>query len=388
VAVELELFEEYAQQFKDKYPHVTVKIEAQPTDWSQVMMARIAAGTVGDMNRDNAAQTLAGRAMRGLYQDLGPYVEADGYDLGQFYQVAIEMCTVLGNLYTLPWSSHPGWAGLMWAAPPFDDAGIDRPDVTWTTDDLIEVAQELTKDTNGDGKIDQWGYFILGNHAVTTTIARTFGGNLLSNDGTKSMFSDPKTLAGIQFIADAFNKYKISPQMPGFGDRVPLWTSGKMALIQTGIWDVGRLGGITEGFEWGVLPGALGPEGDRGGFFNVNVHPIWKDSKHPDVAWEFLKHICTREAGLAASQIVEPGGRPDVWRDPLILNDPTRKPWGDLIEVVPRAPMPANTRISEWGSTANKYLGLAYLEEMTVEEMAAEADQALQEIIELPLPRS
>ena len=41
----------------------------------------------------------------------------------------------------------------------FDAAGIPYPDDTWDWAKLVEVGKQLTKDTDGDGTTDQWGFY-------------------------------------------------------------------------------------------------------------------------------------------------------------------------------------------------------------------------------------
>ncbi|MCD6405020.1 MAG: extracellular solute-binding protein, partial [Planctomycetes bacterium] len=45
-----------------------------------------------------------------------------------------------------------------------DEAGVDYPNRDWTRDDLLAAAKKLTKDRDGDGRIDQWGFFTNNNH--------------------------------------------------------------------------------------------------------------------------------------------------------------------------------------------------------------------------------
>ena len=43
----------------------------------------------------------------------------------------------------------------------FEEAGIENPPKTW--EELVDMAALLTKDTNDDGRIDQWGLRVRSN---------------------------------------------------------------------------------------------------------------------------------------------------------------------------------------------------------------------------------
>jgi len=60
------------------------------------------------------------------------------------------------NIYALPWAAQP--LLLLYNREAFRAAGLpdDAPPATW--DDMIRIATALTRDTDGDGTIDQFGF--------------------------------------------------------------------------------------------------------------------------------------------------------------------------------------------------------------------------------------
>ena len=76
----------------------------------------------------------------------------------------------------------------------FDAAGIPYPDETWDWDKLVEVGKQLTKDTDGDGTVDQWGLY-----TETTDMENAWssfvwqaGGDILNADGTAPRSTSPR----------------------------------------------------------------------------------------------------------------------------------------------------------------------------------------------------
>ena len=67
----------------------------------------------------------------------------------------------------------------------FDEYGVDYPEAGWTWDDLLAIAQELTVDTDGDGKTDIWGIQLPGPWTTGFEYwVGAAGGSLISEDGS------------------------------------------------------------------------------------------------------------------------------------------------------------------------------------------------------------
>ena len=82
----------------------------------------------------------------------------------------------------------------LWYNPKlFAAAGIDGPPRTWS--EFVADARALTKDTNGDGTIDQWGFGYPAGMAVELShlifaVGRQEGGQMFGTDGKPTLDSD------------------------------------------------------------------------------------------------------------------------------------------------------------------------------------------------------
>ena len=82
---------------------------------------------------------------RDVLLDLTPFIEAEGYDLGQLDENAVkDFTTADGSQFGLPRDLNV--IALFYNKPMFDAAGIPYPDDTWDWDKLVEVGKQLTKD--------------------------------------------------------------------------------------------------------------------------------------------------------------------------------------------------------------------------------------------------
>jgi multiple sugar transport system substrate-binding protein len=105
-------------------------------------------------------------------------------------------------------------------------AGYSQPPETWA--ELVEVAQKLTRDTNGDGEPDVYGMaYNVGERYATNRAfqswAVTTGHDFVQNG--RIVYYGPKTVRTLQFMADLRNRYEVAP--PG--------------VVTYGMTDVGKL---------------------------------------------------------------------------------------------------------------------------------------------------
>jgi multiple sugar transport system substrate-binding protein len=84
----------------------------------------------------------------------------------------------------------------------FDKAGLPYPTDQWTMNDLRETAKKLTKDTNGDGKIDQWGFStdLWDMELFWSSAVWGHGGEILDQEYTKTLLGEPKARDAFHFI--------------------------------------------------------------------------------------------------------------------------------------------------------------------------------------------
>ena len=105
-----------------------------------------------------------------------------------------------------------------------------------TLDELITLGQRLTKDDNGDGKMDEYGltwnyrepFFFI-------PFLTGFGGWVMDAQGHPALDNE-KTVRAIQFILDLRDKYKIIPQEGDYEIADMLFKEGRTAMIINGPW--------------------------------------------------------------------------------------------------------------------------------------------------------
>ena len=113
------------------------------------------------------------------------------------------------------------------------------PNPPKTLEDLVALGQSLTSDTNGDGKMDQYGltwnyrepFFFI-------PFLTAFGGWVMDADGHPTLDNE-ETVRAIQFVLDLRDKYKIIPKEGDYEIADMLFKEKRTAMIINGPWSWG-----------------------------------------------------------------------------------------------------------------------------------------------------
>ncbi len=212
--------------------------EAQPADYYTKLQTNLAGGTAADLIW-LSQEYIAGYAQKGVLLDIGDRLAKDerpAAKLDDYYPSVLQTAQYSGKTYGLPWIAQP--VMLYYNPKLFADAGVAPPDENWTWDSFKDAAAKLTKDTNGDGKIDQFGTAFNGWPPIQMFIWQA-GGEVISEDKTTSPVDSPEALAGANFYSDiVYNpQYAATEDVikeQGFGE---LAKNGKVAMFYGGAGD-------------------------------------------------------------------------------------------------------------------------------------------------------
>lgn len=149
--------------------------------------------------------------------------------------------------------------GLFYRPELFEAAGITQLPQTW--DELRQVAHTLTRDTDGDGRIDQHGLLLgLGKGEFTVFTWLPFlwsaGGEVAPADPITGQSSlnivQPGQIAALQLWRDLIQDGSAILSQPERGFELDQFLTGKVAMQLSGPWTLGQL--RQTGVKFGVLP--------------------------------------------------------------------------------------------------------------------------------------
>lgn len=160
-------------------------------------------------------------------------------------------------------------SGLYYNKTMFEREGIEDPHSLvekgeWTWDKLLEISQQLTKDTDGDGVTDQYGIT-----NVAPTLARILiysnGSELVANKDGKFVYNyeDPALVEALRFYSDLFNVHKVvAPNNHGnfedYNESQTLFSAGKAGMVTGEVWEGEARTGMTD--EQGFVYFPKGPK--------------------------------------------------------------------------------------------------------------------------------
>lgn len=273
-----------------------------------------------------------------------------------------------GDLYAIPFAFV--LTGLYYNKTLFDYAGLPYPGDDFTYDDLREYGKRLTRDTNGDGVADQWGFFSTRNYQLLDPVIHAFGGRIL-DDNYNVVVTEPGAVAGARYLVDLIHKDGIAPH-PSLGlNQTQLFQQGKLAMSVGQISDISNYRSISN-LDWDVAMMPIGPAGRA-----VRLWPdsfaISSTSKHPEAAWEFIKFAITlgrmdRYNGERKVPIYKPLAVSPEWLEQDKLPNKMK-----FIQSIPYGhPMEFRPNWGEWGDNSRRgVLNPAWYGEATVEEVLA-----------------
>lgn len=286
---ELTVWRQIVADFEAANPGIRVNVEVSDWDsyWTK-LKTMLAGGTPPDVFAIDAP-LYPDYQSRGVLLNLQPYIDAEPQVLEGLYPVTLEAYRTPEGYFGLPRDFQT--IVVFYNKDMFDAAGIPYPQQGWTYDDLREIAKRLTKDTNGDGVIDQYGFYadLWDMELIWSEAIWAYGGDILSADGSHTLINSPEARQAWKLFYDMIfvdHSWPDTTTAAEYGGDPFL--AGAAAMTTIGHWVVP--GYAEAGFRWDVAPMPRGPAGQATSV-NSAGFVIAKATKHPDEAWKFLKFV-------------------------------------------------------------------------------------------------
>lgn len=218
------------------------------------------------------------------------------------------------------------------------------PKAPETMSELIEMGKRLTRDVDGDGKIDQYG--LVWNYTEPfffIPFLTGFGGWVMDSAGNPTLDTEA-TVKALKFVRDLRDKYKIIPRECDYNTADALFKEGRAGMLINGPWSIGgyRKAGVNFGIaripkvdETGLWPAPM--VAIKGYSINVNV-----DEKKLPYVLDLFKYLVSPEVQLEYTRVL--GTIPThkkaleddlVKKDPLIQASISQMEVGRPMPVVP-----------------------------------------------------
>ncbi|UUZ84593.1 sugar ABC transporter substrate-binding protein [Paenibacillus sp. P26] len=298
---------ELADQYMAEHPNI--KIEFIGVPYNELYKKVTALATGGDLPDAffNTPEFMRIANKMNAATDLTPLLGKEY--IAEFYPNMVNEASVDGKLQFLPWFATP--QALIYRGDWFEKEGLRAPE-TW--DDFLNAALKLTKDTNGDGTTDQWGFGMIGTRnssgaARFIPFLRTFGVAEITKDQNGKWITElqkPQAKEAFQFYADLNNKYGVVPPGTlenGFPEVANLMANNKVAMIISGPNAIGAITSQNPNLKGKLYSAPLPKKERHSATFGLFGYSISESSKHKNEVADFLKFLVKKENSLKFNAI-------------------------------------------------------------------------------------
>lgn len=283
----LKIIDNAIERFEKENPNINVEYVSgiRKEDYSEWISQQALSGDMCDVFMV-ISNDLATFSDVGILENLSSYIESDpSFDESVYFSSSYQSGQVNNVQYALPYESVPT---LMYVNRTLlESEGIKVPDQNWTWEDFYEICEKMTKDTDGDGVLDQFGqYGYTWENAIYSNGAKIF-----NEEGTESLLQEDKVFDAIEFMRklERLNKgQKVTSEMFDRGQVVfcPMSFSEYRAY-KPYPWSVKKY----SSFEWDCIPMPAGPSGSNVSQLDTLLVGMSRSSRNKDMAWKFLKEL-------------------------------------------------------------------------------------------------
>ena len=308
-------------KFLETHPNVEVSYEPVSDNYYQKILTDIAAGTPPDVLLLDAEMVPTFTEEKGLLLNLAPYADRmkdkQGADLSAYFPNVLKVFTVGHAVYAFPKDFTP--IVLYYNKKVFDEFGVSYPPTDeWDWNEFLAKVKALTKDTDGDGKTDVWGFGYVNWVGYNVPWIWAGGGAIMNPDRTacEGYLNSPATVRAMEFLINLVKDgYSPTPEIQqAFGGRSAMFYTGKVAMTTSGHWWLPSIHSQIEkgaNRDVGVAPLPHNPSGKNATVIYESGWAVPKATKNRKLAVElaawlagpYAQKVRTGAYGLAISSI-------------------------------------------------------------------------------------
>jgi multiple sugar transport system substrate-binding protein len=385
-------YKNVVKRFEESHPKVKVKTVVTAGDqYDAKLQAAIAGKSVPDVFFYNPGN-LKAYVNSGVLMDITELGNADGADLSKIWEIGLNKYRYDGEvagqgaLYGLPKDLGP--FALGYNKTMFEEAGIPLPDPDkpYTMEEFLEVNKQLTKDKDGDGKLDQWGTGLNVNWSLQPFVWSN-GADWLDETHKKVTIDDPKFIEALQYFADLQNVHKVTPSIAEGQtlDTYQRWMQGQIGFFPVGPWDMGAYKDLK--FEYDLLPWPVGSTGQTKAWIGSLGIGVSSKTENAELAAELALYLSADQEGQQAlvDQQVQLPNNTDVaaaWAADTSIKPANKQEFLDIIGDYGRD-LPTNfTYTGEWYDEFFKNIQPVIDGKKTAKKYVKEAQPKMQELLD------
>lgn len=275
--------------FSQEYPDINFKYQPIPGNYPEKIQLMLGTGKAPDLFWLKGDTSPAYMSFNVL-EPLDSLLEATpDFDIDDFYPVFKDAFKYKGHYYGFGKDFNA--YVLFYNTKMFKKAGITEPPKNWA--ELKTYAKQLTKDNDGDGKIDQYGFIVEPSIDMVMPFAFQNNAEIISKDN-KIKIGDPEFIEAVDYFIGLYrdNIATIPPDM-GAGWNGDVFGRGQVAMAISGAWMIPYLRESYPNIEYDVAELPVGKT--QGTVAFTNAYVITKGAKHVDEAWTMLSYLAGKD---------------------------------------------------------------------------------------------
>ncbi|MDD3185760.1 MAG: sugar ABC transporter substrate-binding protein [Anaerostipes sp.] len=281
------IIDETIAEYEKKYPNVKVKYTSGilKDDYSEWLSEQALKGKTPDVMMVLSEDTSTFASI-GLLLNLDQIIKSDDkFDKSKYYASAYADGEYEGSQYALPYESVPTMMFINKTL--LKKEGIQIPKGDWSWNEFYDICKKVTKDTDGDGLIDQFGVY---DYSWKNSVV-TNGGELFSKDGSSSNLTNTNVKEAIKFTSKineiSGNQKATSNDFDTGKVAFRPMTFAEYKTYKPYPW---RLKKYSK-FDWDCIKLPAGSNGKNISEVESLVMGIGNSTKYQKEAWNFLKML-------------------------------------------------------------------------------------------------
>lgn len=308
--------------FERAHPGVTVDLKLVASSADKLLAAFLSEFGAPDLVEVEI--TSVGRFFKGPAEEIG-FVDltdrliAEGW-LDRLVRARLTPWSLNGRVYGLPHDLHP--VVLLYREDRYRAAGVD-PERIETWDDFVAAGRKVTKDLNGDGKLDQYALMLSAHDSGHFWLMLLQRGGGMFDEAGRVIIDSPLAISTLEFYCALLNTERVA--VPAFTESPANYAAMKEGVVLGVLapdWYVGFIRKFVPELagRWRAMPlPAWESGGRRTSSWGGTMIALTTQSRHPDFAWEFMKFAYLDPAALA-----------NRYRTTMII-PPLKAAWADSV---------------------------------------------------------
>ncbi|AXQ77726.1 extracellular solute-binding protein [Streptococcus chenjunshii] len=223
----------------------------------------------------------------GALRNLSSLIEND-LDTGAYYSSSLTAGQYKGEYYALPFEANP----IMMCVNKdlLEKEGLSLPDKDWTLADFYRICQAVTKDTDGDGVVDQYG----STDYTWQQALLAYGGEIYDQNTNQLTVASGKMRKALSFISKLealTDNIKVSSEDFDQG-KVAFYpmTLAQYRTYKPYPYHVAKY----SSFSWTCIQMPAEEKNDNATEIQTSLFAMSAKTRHSDLVWDFLKILSSR----------------------------------------------------------------------------------------------